>query len=198
MPVFFRFILWAITLHVLFGASIPQVLAEEDFRLTPWQIIQTRHTTIKYRTTEDLMLFHTHIRFGPVKWNRSLELENMTQEEITAMVRDKVDALFVRAQEILDMKKRFEPVNILVHGDEEALKRAYESIYSGECRIRAWYRFKTNTVYLNAQDLNQGILAHELAHAIIDHYLTIKPPPQTAEILARYVDSHLDRGFISN
>ena len=46
------------------------------------------------------------------------------------------------------------------------------------------------------QDVHAGMLAHELAHAIIDHYLTVRPPAQTAEILARYVDSHLDRGYL--
>jgi hypothetical protein len=30
-----------------------------------------------------------------------------------------------------------------------------------------------------------------LAHFIIDHYLLVRPPAATAEILARYVDSHL-------
>jgi hypothetical protein len=37
----------------------------------------------------------------------------------------------------------------------------------------------------------EGILAHEIAHSIIDNYLLILPPKATAEILARYVDEHL-------
>ena len=36
-------------------------------------------------------------------------------------------------------------------------------------------------------------MAHEIAHAIIDHYLLIRPPRATAEILAHYVDEHLRR-----
>jgi hypothetical protein len=35
------------------------------------------------------------------------------------------------------------------------------------------------------------MLAHEMAHSIIDHYLRVRPPHATAEILARYVDGHL-------
>jgi hypothetical protein len=34
-------------------------------------------------------------------------------------------------------------------------------------------------------------LAHELAHAIIDHYLIVQPPKSTAEILARYTEEHV-------
>jgi hypothetical protein len=39
--------------------------------------------------------------------------------------------------------------------------------------------------------MHEGILAHEMAHAIIDQFLTVRPPSATAEILARYVDGHL-------
>ncbi|WDP92950.1 MAG: hypothetical protein HUN04_25775 [Desulfobacter sp.] len=166
--------------------------------LSPWKIIITRFTLIKYKSREDLERFHTSVKFGPVKWNRPLALETITGQQLEEMVREKVDAVFERAAEILDMKKRFAPVNVNLHSGTASLKRAYERIYSGECRLRAWYRFKTNTVYLNVRDLHEGILAHELAHSIIDHYLAVRPPSQTAEILARYVDSHLARGFISN
>ncbi len=58
-------------------------------------------------------------------------------------------------------------------------------------RIRAWYIYEQNTIYINNDDVHEGILAHEIAHAIIDHYLTVRPPRATAEILARYVDKHL-------
>ena len=36
-----------------------------------------------------------------------------------------------------------------------------------------------------------GILAHEIAHAMIDNYLSVRPPKTTSEILARYVDENL-------
>ena len=194
MPLTFRLILTAL---LAWTCCFPgSAAAGQPFRLVPWQILQTRFTILKYKTSQDLIRFHSSVRFGPRKWNRSLELEDITQEQVEDMVIKKVDAIFIQAQEILDMKKRFDPVNIHVHSDTQSLKKAYESIYSGECRLRAWYRYRTNTIYLNSRDLHQGILAHELAHAIIDHYLTVKPPPQTAEILARYVDTHLDRGFV--
>ncbi|MBU1196823.1 MAG: hypothetical protein KKE62_15255 [Proteobacteria bacterium] len=88
-------------------------------------------------------------------------------------------------------------MNIHLYSNSAALKKAYEKIYSAECHLRAWYRFNNNTIYLNVQDLHVGILAHELAHAIIDHFLTVRPPGQTAEILARYVDTHIERGFVN-
>jgi len=37
------------------------------------------------------------------------------------------------------------------------------------------------------------MLAHEIAHAIVDNYLSVRPPRATAEILARYVGKHLNK-----
>jgi hypothetical protein len=143
-----------------------------------WQELVTTHTIIHYLSDHDLKQFDTFIRFG--RHDRSIDW--------------KVDAIFKRAQQILDMKKRFPRVHIHLYPDSNALKRACEALYGGDCRFRAWYRFANNTVYLNIQDVHAGILAHELAHAIVDHFLGFRPPSRTAEILARYVDTHLGRG----
>jgi len=53
--------------------------------------------------------------------------------------------------------------------------------------------FEFNTIYLNVQDLFSEMLAHELAHAIVDNHLSVRPPRATAEILARYVGKHLNK-----
>ena len=68
---------------------------------------------------------------------------------------------------------------------------AYRRIYHRKATVRGWYVYAYNTVYLNVQDVHEGMLAHELGHAIIDHYLEVRPPRATAEILARYVDKNL-------
>ena len=71
------------------------------------------------------------------------------------------------------------------------LYAAHQKIFEKPCRFRAWYVYELNTIYLNVDDVHEGMLAHEIAHSIIDHYLLVRPPKATAEILARYVDKHL-------
>ncbi len=112
-------------------------------------------------------------------------------DEVIDKITKKVDVLFERVQEILDMRKKMKKVTINIYDNKKQLHDAYSSIYRKSCRIRAWYRYTNNTVYINVDDLHEGMLAHELAHAIIDHYLLVRPPTATAEILARYVDRHL-------
>ncbi len=172
------------------------VFGEEGVFLKPWQILQTQYTVIKFKSDDDLARFHKSINFSPSEMAGRAGTNPEIAAEDADSIAKKVDAVFERVQEILDMKKRFNPVNIHLYSNTDGLKKAYESLYSDECRLRAWYRFSNNTVYLNVRDVHEGMLAHELAHAIIDHFLAVRPPPQTAEILARYVDAHLERGFV--
>jgi Zn-dependent peptidase ImmA (M78 family) len=106
-------------------------------------------------------------------------------------LKKKVDALYERVQEILDMRKRIKKVTINIFQNKKQLRAAYQEIYKKPCKLRCWYIYEYNAIYINANDLHEGMLAHEMAHSIIDHYLTVRPPRATAEILARYVDSHL-------
>ncbi len=117
----------------------------------------------------------------------STKNEREVEKELIA----KVDALFVKVQRILDMRKKMKKVRVNVYSDTEQLHKAYYRLYKKECKLRGWYLYKRHTVYLNVQDVQEGMLAHEFAHAIIDHFLTVRPPRASAEILARYVDKHL-------
>lgn len=157
-----------------------------------WQSLETEHTIVTYQSDEDLVLFHKSVDYGPGEWNKNPLISDISISEIKKMLYWKVDAIFRRAQEILDMKKKFKKVNVLIYPDEKSLGQAYTDVYKGQCNLRAWYRYRTNSVYLNVQDVHAGMLAHELAHGIIDHFLLVKPPSNTAEILARYVDAHLE------
>lgn len=192
----FRKLIRMFLLISFYSLNGPPVYGQDLVLLKPWQLIQTQYTLIKYKVDEDLALFNQSVRFGSPERIGRITAEPAMDEEVAHRLGKKVDAVFERVQEILDMKKRFDPVNIHLYSDTDGLKIAYEGIYRGECRLRAWYRFSNNTVYLNVRDVHEGMLAHELAHAVIDHFLTVRPPPQAAEILARYVDTHLERGFV--
>jgi hypothetical protein len=156
-----------------------------------WKNMETKYTIVHYQAYEDLQRFNHKVRYGQEQWSLKRLFSNTASDDLMDRVRAKVDALFERVQEILDMRKKMRKVRIRVYHDKAQLHDAYSRIYKGPCRIRAWFRYKNNTVYVNVNDLHEGMLAHELAHAIIDHYLLVRPPIATAEILARYVDGHL-------
>ncbi len=156
-----------------------------------WSVVKTRYLTLHYQNVEDLDRFDRQIDFkdfsgtffGFLKRGRSID----SFED--KMVK-KLDALVQKVQRILDMRKAI-MINVKIFPDETALHAEYFKIYRKKKKLRAWYIYEYNTVYVNARDLHSGMLAHECAHAIIDHYLAVRPPRATAEILATYVDAHL-------
>jgi len=156
-----------------------------------WQRLETKHTIICYQSLDDLKKFDAKIKYK-IEFSGLMGLFSSSRsKDLLSTVSKKVDALFERALEILDMRKKMDKVTINVYHGNKQLHDAYQKIYMRPCRIRAWYEYGFNTVYMNIDDMHEGMLAHEMAHSIIDHYLLVRPPAATAEILARYVDSHL-------
>ncbi|SPD72148.1 conserved hypothetical protein [uncultured Desulfobacterium sp.] len=158
-----------------------------------WQTVETKYTIIHYRTQEELEKFSDKIRYrieGPVLKGF---LFFRGSEDLATTVVKKVDALFEKAQQILDMRKNIKRVTINIHHDKEQLHQAYQDIYNKPCPVRAWYEYAHTTIYININDMHEGMLAHEMAHHIIDNYFLVRPPSATSEILARYVDSHLKK-----
>lgn len=183
------FRIWLLLLLSLFWPA-SQVWAEDDI---PWQEIRTKHTIIRYKNLEDLKKFDQRVKYYPVTSASGLQwlFSKSGKDDPEGRLKKKVDALFKRVQEILGMYKRMERVKVNVYHDKKQLHKAYYKIFKRRCRLRAWYIFENNTIYITLEDMHEGMLAHEMAHSIIDHYLTVRPPTASAEILARYVDDHL-------
>jgi hypothetical protein len=156
-----------------------------------WLNIETKHTIICYQSLKDLTKFNNKVDYSPDAGSLRWIFTGSDGNPFTERIKNKVDILYERVKEILGMYKGMEKVFIHVFRDQGQLHTAYYDIYGRETRLRAWYIFERNTIYINVNDLHEGILAHEMAHAIIDNYLTVRPPTASAEILARYVDEHL-------
>jgi len=177
-------------LHV-FLLHVPSDVWSQTEHDSRWQTLETKYTLIHYQTSEDLEKFNTKVKYGPGHWGVKRLFAHSGADTLPQKVTEKVDILFERVQEILGMRKKMSKVNIRLHANKDQLDEAFQGIYHQKNRLRAWYLFSDNTVYMNVGDLHEGMLAHELAHSIVDHYLSVRPPRATAEILARYVDSHL-------
>jgi hypothetical protein len=157
------------------------------------QRLETRRAVLLYASMEDLGRFESNVDYGGGGGFGGLFSSAPKGEDLLETVSKKVDAIYERVQEILDMRGEIKKVTLRLYPNKEALARVYRAFTgSPNLRVRAWYIYERNTIYLNVEDVHEGMLAHEIAHAIIDHYLMVRPPRATAEILARYVDEHLD------
>ena len=55
----------------------------------------------------------------------------------------------------------------------------------------AFYDYKAKSIYVSVNYASQGVLAHEIGHAIIDRYFPSPLPGKIQEILMQYVDKYL-------
>lgn len=164
----------------------------------PWQTLETKHTIIQYQSPDDLKRFSKRVKFSRGAWAFKMLFSSPKPKTPAEDVQRKVDALFQRVQGMLDMRKKMKKVKIRLYPNEREMHEAYLAMYPTSRRAysksslpRAWFVYEFNTIYLNVRDLHEGMVAHEMAHCIVDHYLLVRPPRATAEILARYVDGHL-------
>ena len=157
-----------------------------------WKSLESKYTIIHYQSSEDLKKFDRKIDYSPAEWGRGSLFSGSGSGSDIEKLKKKMDALYTRVQQILDMRKKMKKIKIKIYKGKRQLHSAFKRIYKRERKnIRVWYIFEYNTIYVNVDDLHEGMLAHEMAHSIIDHYLTVRPPSKSAEILARYVDKHL-------
>ncbi|MCJ7773698.1 MAG: hypothetical protein MUP22_11275 [Desulfobacterales bacterium] len=156
-----------------------------------WQSHETKYTIIQYKSAKDINKFDKSIDFSPDKFSiKGLFIAGDSNDPMGSITQ-KIDALFEKVQQILDMRKKIKKVTINIYPDEKQFHEAYYNITWTKCLVRSWYLFEKNTIYINVNDIHEGILAHEMAHSIINNYLDVRPPRATAEILAVYVDQHL-------
>ena len=168
-------------------------MASEDvLGLGSWKHIETRRTIIKYKQLEDIKKLDRNIDYSPGGWSLKNLFSSANPKNPVHSVTQKLDGIFEKVQKILDMRGKIKKVIIKVYPNKEQLNEAYFAIYGKKRHFRAWYVFESNTVYINNDDVHEGIIAHEMAHSIIDHYFSVRPPKATAEILSRYVDQHLE------
>ncbi len=180
-------VLTAYALVCIFALS-----AASPVQAVQWKTVKTKYLNLHYQSDGDLKTFDKKIE--PVE-----KLDSFSSFSSGDFYKgphgdlaQKVDLLVEKVQLILDMRKPIK-INVRIYPDKEALQKAYFQVYKKAKALRAWYIFEYNTIYLQAGDLFAGMLAHEVAHAVVDHYLDVRPPRATAEILARYVDAHLNK-----
>ncbi|MCX5666928.1 MAG: hypothetical protein NTY34_01245, partial [Candidatus Omnitrophica bacterium] len=57
---------------------------------------------------------------------------------------------------------------------------------------KSFYVHAYRTIYTSEESISDSVMVHEMAHAVIDNYFSVVPPAKVAEVLASYVDLHLE------
>ena len=126
-------------------------------------------------------------RFSTVRYSENAELEgflwritgrHLAGPDAKNASKLRVDELVNRVEDLLDMRPGTIHFDIVL-----------EPVYSGG--NIAFYSHEKKTIRVFVDRVTDGVLAHEIAHAVICQYFPFPPPERAQEILAQYVDQHL-------
>ncbi len=111
--------------------------------------------------------------------------------DLEAQLGAKCDTIFQRVEEVIDMHPPGVHVTVLVARNQGKIAGIHAARYGHGVDADAFYAFENNTIYAAYPELSESVLAHEMAHAIIDHYFGTRPPRKIEEMLAIYADENL-------
>ena len=131
----------------------------------------TDYTVIHYKRNKDLNDFLWKI--GDIDLDAGKNI---------ALARERIDRLVERVEDILNMY----PEDFRVH---IYLKTGYS-----EGNI-AFYSEATRTITIFVERVTDGVLVHEVAHAVIHAYFKTSPSRKVQEILCQYVDAYLWKDY---
>ena len=177
--------LWLIIFTLFYLAFVSAEAFGEE------HVYESKLVTIHYNDEHLLDEFEDRIR--PSGFTYALNTIFLGESGVSkdASLGEFVDTLFKRVQQILGMPQPSLRVKIQLLKDQKDVSWTFASITGRPTKAPAFYWKKTNTIYLQPQKLSTGILAHEMAHVIIDHYFVIRPPSKIAEMLCQYVDKEI-------
>jgi len=101
-------------------------------------------------------------------------------------------SLLRRAQDILDMRPNMKNLKVKIFKNRSQLYDEYYRIFGAAGEYESFYVYKNDTIYISEDTLSDNVVAHEMGHAVIDHYFSAVPPEKVRELLASYVDMHLE------
>jgi len=170
------------------GEAYKLLWAEENNE--DWAIMETQFFTISYPKEIDIKRINRRIdtRFIDVDLPDSLPSKRHPEQ----LLAYKLDQIFRKVERILNMYPRGIHVNVKIYQSPEELPKIGDGITRGVNRATSFYIHKQITIYTTVKNISEAVLSHEIAHSIIDHYFVILPPRKIQELLATYVETHLE------
>ncbi|MBW2645149.1 MAG: hypothetical protein JRE23_03020 [Deltaproteobacteria bacterium] len=161
-----------------------------------WEVFHGRIATIRYHDEDQISSLSKKIRYD-LSDNKGINLSQSispkAKDALYNQLEAKIEMILARVQFLLDMNPKKNPhFTIQIYSTAEELRQYYSDQYGfgGDFPV-AFYDADEDTIYISLKEINERIMAHEMAHMIIDQSFHVTLPIQVQEILAQYVDMHL-------
>jgi hypothetical protein len=159
-----------------------------------WTVYKDGRFTLVYAPDTNLKKLEARIRsryFSVSSAER--DLYTNPAYDIEKRITARLELIFLRAEQILAMYPAGPmSIKIKVFRNRRELNEEYFRIFNVDRQYKSFYIHSFGTIYTSMQDVSDSEISHEMSHAIIDSYFAIIPPSKVAELMAVYVDSHLE------
>jgi hypothetical protein len=157
-----------------------------------WKVIESEHCTIFLHPEVNMEKVNNKIAI------RFYSLDKTTfapgEKSIEEQLADKLERIFMKIEQVLDMYPQDLHLNIKIFKTQAQLDDEYAKIFGssdGMLRI-SYYIHKHAAIFTTEQAVREGVIAHEMGHAISDHYFLVNPSEKIKELLAQYAEIHLE------
>jgi len=113
--------------------------------------------------------------------------------DVGLILSETFDAIYIQVSDILDIHMYDFIINIEFTPTRQELKALVKEKMGLDVDMPSYYYFNENTIYLSYEDMTAGMMAHEIAHAIIARYFVVPPPETVQEILSGYVEYSINK-----
>jgi hypothetical protein len=118
-----------------------------------------------------------------------LDTLSKDDSDIRSVIKEGIDSLFLEVCDVLNINLKSYRGSLVVYPDVIEVSKAISgSAQIIEANLPSVYIPSINTIYISFNDATAGMLAHEMAHAVISTYFVVAPPTKVQEILAGYVE----------
>jgi|GEM_PF-298661 len=155
-----------------------------------WTTVDSIFCTIFLKHDVDIRRVNSRIDTYRIDFGLT-EKPSRASNDIEGEIAYKFDLIFFKVQEILDMRPKGLHLNVRIYKGQDDLDRVYMEIFDQDNKFIAYYIFKLNSLFMSEEKISANVMAHEIAHCIVDHYFSVIPPTKVAEMIAQYADAHL-------
>ena len=153
--------------------------------------IAGEHFDIDYKKGVDLTALVEKLKISDTDQQlTSLKIDNSSTEKVLA---SKIEILFNRASDVLDMHVYSLKGHIKVFADFQQLEEFYHHLFQGDlpCTGFSFYLPQYDSIYISSANFRREVLGHEMGHAIMSRYFVVQPSIKIQEVLAGYVEYQL-------
>ncbi len=147
----------------------------------------SRYVTLISSNQKLLRSFDDDIYLGN-SLSRMMRKNTVTvEDEVLA----KIDIVTEKAETVLEMFPNNLHFTLVLLPASDDVDKVFYQKYHKKVDYLSFYSLSEKTIFISVDDANLHILAHEIGHAIVDHYFKVRPPYNIHELMAQFVEKHI-------